>query len=122
MLLSAIRRLWALSLCILLSWPVLADKAPPAPIKIGTVTKADFEASPAGTDSTATPAEYLCDYGTTKMIGGNGAFQVVFERTARLKIHQKAGYEYATVRVQLYTKDGKAERLTNLKGFTYNLL
>lgn len=121
MLLSATRHLWALSLCLLLTLPVMAQKGPPAPIRIGTVTKADFEASPAGADSTAASAEYLCDYGTTKMIGGNGAFTVVFERTARLKIYKKAGYEYATVRIPLYTKDGKAERLSNLKGATYNL-
>jgi hypothetical protein len=106
---------------MLLSSSALAQKAAAPPIKFGTVTKADFDARPAATDSTAAPAEYLCDYGTSKIIGGNGDFKVVFERTARLRIHQKAGYEYATVRIPLYTRDGKQERISSLKGLTYNL-
>ncbi|TGD83039.1 DUF3857 domain-containing protein [Hymenobacter wooponensis] len=114
-------RYWALGLSMLLSSSALAQKAAAPPIKFGTVTKADFEAQPTATDSTTAPAEYLCDYGTSKIVGGNGDFKVVFERTARLRIHQKAGYEYATVRIPLYTRDNKQERISSLKGLTYNL-
>ncbi|QJX47514.1 DUF3857 domain-containing protein [Hymenobacter taeanensis] len=120
-MLAKVTRLGLVGLCMLLSGRVLAQKAAAPPIKFGTVTKTDFDSRPATTDSTAAPAEYLCDYGISKIVGGNGDFKVVFERTARLRIHQKAGYEYATVRIPLYTRDGKQERITSLKGLTYNL-
>ncbi|WP_022824035.1 DUF3857 domain-containing protein [Hymenobacter norwichensis] len=113
-------RCWQLLFCLLLAGPLLAQKTPNLPIRFGSVAPTDF-ANLSTTDTTAAAAEYLCDFGTTKIIGAQDHFQVVFERTARLRINRKAGYDYATVRVPLYTKDGNSERLTNLKGFTYNL-
>ncbi|MBO0357418.1 DUF3857 domain-containing protein [Hymenobacter sp. BT186] len=120
MVLSVIRRWQVLLFCLLLAGPLAAQKAPVMPIRFGSVVPADFANAPAATDTTTAAAEYLCDFGTTKIIGAKDHFQVVFERTARLRINRKAGYEYATVRVPLYFKDGSAERFTNLKGFTYN--
>lgn len=118
MLLFIIRR-WQLLCCLLLAGPIMAQKTPNMPIRFGSVAPTDFSSSPA--DTTTAAAEYLCDFGTTKIIGAQDHFQVVFERTARLRINRKAGYDYATVRVPLYTKDGSSERFTNLKGFTYNV-
>lgn len=112
-------RLYFILVALLLAMPVWAQKAPPAPIRLGTVAASDFADAP--TDTTAAPAEYLCDYGTTKLVGSSGEFQLVFERTARLRINRKAGYGYATIRVPLYTRDGNAERFMNLRGNTYNL-
>jgi hypothetical protein len=118
MLLSIIRH-WQLLCCLLLAGPVAAQKTPSMPIRFGSVVPTDFSNSAA--DTTTAAAEYLCDFGTTKIIGAKDHFQVVFERTARLRINRKAGYDYATVRVPLYTKDGSSERFANLKGFTYNV-
>jgi hypothetical protein len=39
-----------------------------------------------------------------------------------LRIHRKAGYAWATVQVPLYQKDNRKEEISNLKGFTYNLV
>ncbi|TGE23265.1 DUF3857 domain-containing protein [Hymenobacter metallicola] len=113
-------RLWLTTALVCLVLPVLAQKAAPAPIEFGSVKAVDFTPT-TSSDSTQAPAEYLCDYGTSKIEGGHEQFQVIFERTARLRIHRKSGYRYATVRVPLYTRDGKTERLTKLRGFTYNL-
>ncbi|UOQ55125.1 DUF3857 domain-containing protein [Hymenobacter cellulosivorans] len=113
-------RVWLAAAFVLITSPLLAQKTAPAPIVYGGVTLADFTPLPQ-TDSTQAPAEYLCDYGTSKIEGGQGQFQVIFERTTRLRIHRKSGYRYATVRVPLYTRDGKVERLTRLRGTTYNL-
>lgn len=105
---------------LLAAGPLAAQKAPDMPIRFGSVVPADFTNLPAASDTTAAAAEYLCDFGTTKIIGAKDHFQVVFERTARLRINRKAGYDWATVHVPLYTKDNSSERLTNLKGFTHN--
>ncbi|UOQ67158.1 DUF3857 domain-containing protein [Hymenobacter volaticus] len=107
--------------CLLLAGPLTAQKITNMPIQFGKVLPADFANPPAATDTAAAEAEYLCDFGNSKIVGSNDRFQVVFERTARLRINRKSGYEWATVQVPLYTKDGSSERLTNLKGFTYNL-
>ncbi|PJJ58944.1 DUF3857 domain-containing protein [Hymenobacter chitinivorans] len=113
-------RVWLAAAVLLFTTPLLAQKTAPAPIVYGGVTAADFTPLPQA-DSTQAPAEYLCDYGTSKIEGGRGQFQVIFERTTRLRIHRKAGYRYATVRVPLYMRDGKIERLVRLRGMTYNL-
>lgn len=110
-----------LAACLLVAGPLTAQKITNMPIQFGKVQPADFANPPAATDTAAAEAEYLCDFGNSKIVGSNDHFQVVFERTARLRINRKSGYEWATVQVPLYTKDGNSERLTNLKGFTYNL-
>lgn len=38
-----------------------------------------------------TAAEILCDFGQSKIKGGDEGFELVFERTTRLCIHRKAG-------------------------------
>ncbi|HEX8425291.1 DUF3857 domain-containing protein [Hymenobacter sp.] len=121
MLLSFTRHLQALLACLLLTGPLTAQKIINPPIKFGNVAPADFANQPVATDTAAVEAEFLCDFGTSKIIGSQNHFQVVFERTARLRINRKSGYDWATVQVPLYTKDGSAERLSNLKGCTYNL-
>ncbi|MBC6607124.1 DUF3857 domain-containing protein [Hymenobacter sp. BT188] len=90
------------------------------PIQFGDVKAADF-APQAKADITAA-AEILCDFGQSKIRGGDEGFELVFERTTRLRIHRKAGYTWATVQVPLYHKDGQKEELSGLKGFTYNLV
>ncbi|MCB2379689.1 DUF3857 domain-containing protein [Hymenobacter sp. BT635] len=121
-MISTVTRLWLFAALLVCSHGVaFAQKPGPPPLQFGAVSAADFTAPAPATDSTRAEAEYLCDYGTTKIEGSNAHFQVVFERTARLQIHRKAGYRHATVRVPLYTRDGEAEHLTRLKGFTYNL-
>lgn len=121
MLLLTTRYVRVLIACLLLAGSVTAQKITNMPIQFGKVLPADFANPPAATDTAAAEAEYLCDFGNSKIVGSHDHFQVVFERTARLRINRKSGYEWATVQVPLYTKDGSSERLTNLKGFTYNL-
>ena len=98
----------------------LAQKTtePKAPVQFGEVTKADFLPS----RDSAAAAEILCDYGQSGIVGAREKFQVVFERVTRIHILRKSGYDWATVRVPLYVKDENKEKLSNLKGFTYNLV
>jgi len=105
--------------------PAAAQKAAALkpPISFGDVSAADFgpNPTPIAADSAA-EAEVLCDYGQSRIVGATEKFQVVFDRTTRIQILRKAGYDWATVRVPLYVHDDQREKLSNLKGFTYNMV
>ncbi|GAB3580900.1 DUF3857 domain-containing protein [Hymenobacter daeguensis] len=98
----------------------LAARAQDAPIKFGKPDPADFTAAPFAADSAA--AVVLCDYGTTSFQYLNNDFQLVSERITRIKILKKAGYDVATVKVPLYHRDTNAEKISGLRGTTYNLV
>ena len=90
-------------------------QAQPAPIKFGKIDERDLTAAPFAQDSAA--AVVLCDYGVAHVDIVNGHLESVLERTTRIKILKKSGYEWATVEIPLI---GTGQRLT-FKGFTYNL-
>ncbi|MDO7853196.1 DUF3857 domain-containing protein [Hymenobacter convexus] len=96
-------------------------QAQPEPIKFGQVDKADLTAAPFVGDSAAT-AVVLCDFGRSRMEGHGSGLQVVFERVTRIKILRKAGFDNATVEIPLYHRDENQEKVSNLRGFTYNLV
>jgi hypothetical protein len=107
----------------LLTLPGYAQTAP-APIKapevkFGKPEPADFEAKNFVADSSA-KAVVLYDYGTTRFHLNGLSFQMETEHTTRLKILKKSGYDYATVEIPLYHEGSSEEKLTGLKGFTYN--
>lgn len=92
-----------------------------APIKFGQVDPKDLTAAPFVADSAAS-AVVLCDYGTSRFDYINNDFVLISERTTRIKILKKAGYEAATVEVPLYHQAENSEKLSSLRGLTYNLV
>ncbi|TVT37907.1 DUF3857 domain-containing protein [Hymenobacter setariae] len=88
------------------------------PIKFGQPDLSDFEAKNFVADSGAA-AVMLCDYGNSQFSSSAGNLVITTERTTRIKILKKAGYDYATVEVPLYHREERAEKLGNLRGFTY---
>ena len=91
------------------------------PIKFGVIDGRDLTAAPFVGDSAAS-AVVLCDFGRSRLKGQGGGFQVIFERVTRIKILKKPGYEYATVEIPLYHRDDNQEKVSNLRGCTYNLV
>ncbi|MDB5271319.1 MAG: hypothetical protein JWP58_4359 [Hymenobacter sp.] len=91
------------------------------PIKFGVIDSRELTAAPFVGDSAAS-AVVLCDFGRSRLKGQAGNFQVVFERVTRIKILKKPGYEYATVEIPLYHRGDNQEKVSNLRGFTYNLV
>ncbi|WP_187270076.1 DUF3857 domain-containing protein [Pontibacter qinzhouensis] len=69
---------------------------------------------------TSAAAVILSDYGYS-YFNLNGALKLVFERHTRIKILKKSGYDWATVELPFYRKNGDKEVITSVKGFTYNL-
>ena len=92
-----------------------------APLKFGQVDPKDLTAAPFAGDSAAA-AVVLCDYGTSSFQYNNNDFQLVSERTTRIKILKKAGYEAATVKVPLYHQGENSEKISGLRGLTTNLV
>lgn len=93
------------------------------PIKFGKPDPKDFDPQSFVADSAA-EAVVLCDFGRSRFEVGaaDEGFRTVFERTTRIKILSKAGYDWATVEVPLYHTGSQEEKFTNLRGFTYNLV
>ena len=118
---SLLLRPWRVVLPLLAGWLLASTaQAQPEPIKFGLVDAKDLTAAPFATDSAA--AVVLCDFGRSRLKGKSNGFQVVFERVTRIKILTKAGYDEATVEIPLYHRGDNHERVTNLRGCTYNLV
>ena len=99
----------------------LLARAQTEPVKLGKPDPLDFKAESFRGDSAAA-AVVLCDYGTTRFRLNGTRFQFETDRVTRIKILKKAGYEAATVLVPLYHRNGAEEKLTGLRGTTYNLV
>ncbi|RSK40868.1 hypothetical protein EI293_18150 [Hymenobacter perfusus] len=98
-------------------------RAQDAPLKFGKLEAKEAATLLAVPTADSAAAEVLCDFGQSSIQGKNEGFELKFERTARLLIRRRAGYDNATVRVLLYhdPKGGGREELLQLKGLTYNL-
>lgn len=114
-----LRRLFLAGICSAAS--VSLAQAQTEPIKFGKIDERDLTGQNFVADSAA-PAVVLCDFGRSTFDYADGKFRVIFERVARIKILQKAGYDYATVKVPLYHRGPTEEKMTSLRGFTYNLV
>ena len=108
---------------LLLGVPARAQsvKFPADPIKLGQIDGQDLTGAPFVADSAAA-AVVLCDFGRSQLKGYRDGLQVVFERITRIKILKKAGFEEASVEIPLYHRDENSEKITNLRGATYNLV
>jgi transglutaminase-like putative cysteine protease len=111
--------LW-LSSAPVVAWAqtVAPKQAAALPLRFGEPAPADLEAQSFVADSGAV-AVVLCDFGQARFASTAGHMAIISERITRIKILKKAGYGYATVEVPLYHEGENAEKLSNLRGFTY---
>jgi len=91
------------------------------PVKFGKIEVSEIDDKNFVADSAA-EAVVLCDFGRSRFDANSGDFRIVFERVIRIKILKKSGYDRATVEIPLYHKAQDEEKLSSLKGFTYNLV
>lgn len=88
----------------------------------GKVSKEEVEEKYNPQDSSAS-ATYLYKYRRTYIeYNKTEGFQMVTEIQERLKIYNKEGFDYATTEIDLYKSGSDNEKLTSLKGYTYNLV
>ena len=89
------------------------------PVKYGKVTEDEVKMKVYAKDTSAA-AVYLVDYGESYFSVTNG-LKLVFERTMRIKILKKAGYDWANVEVPYYYANSSSkEYVSGIKATTYN--
>ena len=91
-------------------------------IKFGKISKGELSMTHSALDSSAS-ATVLADFGRTKInYTSHGGFQLVFTRHRRIKIFNSNGYDWADVAVPLYKNGSNREMISQIKGYTYNLV
>ncbi|WP_439880252.1 DUF3857 domain-containing protein [Pontibacter sp. MBLB2868] len=88
--------------------------------KFGKVEEAELKMDSYPNDTSAA-AVILFDHGETRFTF-NHEMKVVFDRHIRIKILKKAGYDWANVSIPFYIKNSDKERVTAIKGYTFNLV
>lgn len=108
-----------LLLFIVISLPSLAQDQE---IKFGKISEEELNLEVYPLDSSAS-AVILSDIGNTRFkYNQNTGIQLEFTRHTRIKIFSSSGYEWANVSVPLYYDGSDKERITGIKGYTYNLV
>lgn len=103
--------------CMLILQATAQDKLD---VKYGKISVEDFQ-NTYKVDSGAS-AVVLFDIGSTDFQADGAWFQLVFKRHRRVKIINKNGYDAANEAIGVYVSGMNEERLSNLKGATYNLV
>ncbi len=106
---------------LFLGFSTAALSGTPPDITFGKVDKASLTLTHYPLDSTAA-ALVLGDYGSSR-IDYNQAqgLQVIFTRHTRIKILNSSAYDLANVYVNLYKQGNDEEKISQIKGYTYNL-
>ena len=88
----------------------------------GKVSKEELEEKFNPLDSAAS-ATYLYEYRKTFFeFTQSEGFQLITEIHKRVKIYNQEGFKYANESIRLYKSNSSKEKVTNIKGYTYNLL
>jgi hypothetical protein len=91
------------------------------PVKFGNVSLEDVQMTKYEKDTSAS-AVILVDYGKSSLpYSQEDGFSLLFERTTRIKILKKDGLEWADFEIPLYKSGSSDEKVSGLKGVTYNL-
>ncbi|HLO89721.1 MAG TPA: DUF3857 domain-containing protein [Lentimicrobium sp.] len=89
--------------------------------KIGKCTEYEMKMTACPFDSIA-EAMVLYDIGTLSIQVINDSYKYVYERKTKIKVFTKAGIDQAEFVIPYYKGDNGYERVTGLKGNTYNLV
>ena len=92
-------------------------------MKFGKIDMAALKMTIYDQDTSAS-AVVLGDYGKSEIIYNTtkGSFDLIFDRHRRIKILKKDGYDWAEYSVSLYRDNSAKEKITSLKGYSYNLV
>ncbi|WP_459209423.1 DUF3857 domain-containing protein [Aquimarina rhabdastrellae] len=82
------------------------------------VSKSDLQLNTYSQDSTAN-AFFIYEKGYSR-IQNNGSFNLITDYQAKVKILNQKGFDNANIRVVLYNNERNAEKIHNIKAFTYN--
>jgi hypothetical protein len=95
-------------------------QAQKSPIKFGEIPIEDMQMNSYKEDSSAS-AVVLVDYGVAYISYSSVSISLSFDRHVRIKILKKDGLKWADSKIFTYHQGSTEERVSNLKGSTYNL-
>lgn len=108
-----------LILVMLLS-PMLL-KAGENPVKFGSVSLEELVMSNYKADESA-EAVVLSDMGLSKFVDTGSGFDLLYERTTRIKIFNDAGVKWANIEIPYYREGDIWERILEIEAFSYNIV
>jgi|WetSurMetagenome_2_1015567.scaffolds.fasta_scaffold06333_5 hypothetical protein len=88
--------------------------------KFGTVSLDQLNMKSYSLDNQA-EAVVLYDFGNTFFYESVNGFQIIFERTTRIKIFSKAGIPFAQISIPFYVENSQFEEVYEIQGITYNI-
>jgi hypothetical protein len=109
-----------ISLLILLFLAGIYVSAQLAPLSFGAVNSEELGMKEYPPDKSA-EAVVLSDAGKSYFIETESSFDVVFERTTRIKILTDAGIKWAEVEIPFYHEGDIYEKVYNIEAYTYNI-
>ena len=65
-------------------------------------------------------AVVLFDFGKSYFVRSDNSFEVIFERTTRIKILSEAGIKWAQVEIPFYQEGGVFEKVYDIEAYTHN--
>lgn len=88
--------------------------------EFGKIKKEEIELKAYPKDKTA-HAVVLYDKGRSYFAENRGAFDVIYERSTRIKVFSEAGAEWAEVEIPFYQEGGIFEKVLNIEAFAFNM-
>ncbi len=87
--------------------------------EFGVIGKEEFELEEYAADKSAEAVVFF-DIGQSKFIRSDNSFDIVFERTTRIKILSEAGIDWAEVEIPYYQEGEIYEKIYDLEAYTIN--
>ena len=111
------KKISAIILWLVITLPVPAQQAPQG---FGSVSPEELAMKEYSPDKSA-EAVVLSDIGKSFFVESEGSFDVVFERTTRIKILTEAGIKWGEVDIPFYHEGDIYEKVFEVQANTYNL-
>ncbi len=91
-----------------------------SPMEFGKIPGEELEMTTYALDKSA-GAVVLYDLGKSEFIHTDDGFEVLFERTTRIKILNQTGIRWAEIEIPFYREGNIFEKIFDLQAFTYNV-
>ena len=88
--------------------------------EFGEITGHEFQLQEYSKDKTA-EALVLFDIGRSYFIRAENSYDVIFERTTRIKIFSEAGVKWSEIEIPFYQEGGIYEKIYEIEAYTYNM-
>ena len=96
-------------------------KAGENPVKFGSVSLEELSMTSYEADESA-EAVVLSDMGLSIFMNTDSGFELLFERTTRIKIFNDAGVKWGNIEIPYYREGNIWERILEIEAFSYNIV